>query len=90
MGERRDPQGDLAHTLARSPATGGFLFDRLEDAVRGNLNNPQHHAVATVCLKKRSLPEKPPPRLIVFTGGGWVLGGRVLGQGHAEALRLAT
>ena len=57
-----------AHTHTGHTHTGGLLFDRLEDTVRGNESLTERHAIATVCLKSRSLPEKPPPRIIVFTG----------------------
>jgi hypothetical protein len=52
------------------PYAGGFLFDRLEDAVRANNAKPPgtRAAIATVCLRERALPPKPPPRILVFTG----------------------
>lgn len=42
--------------------------------VRGNEARVERHAVATVCLRKRALPDKPPPRIIVLTGA-WAEGG---------------
>jgi hypothetical protein len=36
--------------------------------VRGNEARSERTSIATVCLIKRALPEKPPPRIIVLTG----------------------
>ncbi len=37
--------------------------------MRGNdQRGSSRTAVATVCLKQRAMPPKPPPRIIVFTG----------------------
>jgi hypothetical protein len=57
------------HLLCAHP--GGFLFDRLEDSVRGNEGRVERSAIATVVLRQRALPEKPPPRIVVITGE-WV------------------
>ncbi|KAJ9504593.1 hypothetical protein QJQ45_030505, partial [Haematococcus lacustris] len=62
------PQEDLLDPLSGVQLAGGLLFDRLEDTVKGNASLAERHAIATVCLKKRTLPDKPPPRIIVLTG----------------------
>lgn len=51
--------------------SGGFLFDRLEDSIKGQAEEPAgeaKQAVATVTLRTRALPPKPPPRIIVLSG----------------------
>ncbi len=62
---RCQPRNLAVHMWGR---TGGLMFDRLEDSVRGNEQRKERLAVATVTLKKRAMPAKPPPRIIVFTG----------------------
>ncbi|KAG1679244.1 hypothetical protein FOA52_009273 [Chlamydomonas sp. UWO 241] len=65
-------QEDLLDTLGGTQLAGGFLFDRLEDAVRGNHAAKERHAIAAASLISRTLPEKPPPRVIVLAGPGGV------------------
>ncbi|PNH05620.1 Adenylate kinase, chloroplastic [Tetrabaena socialis] len=72
------PQEDLLDPLSGTRVEGGRLFDRLEDAVRGNDERVERHAVAAVTLIKRSLPERPPPRLIVLVGPSGVGRGALL------------
>ena len=38
------------------------------DLRRISTEKAERQAVATVCQRKRALPEKPPPRIIVLTG----------------------
>lgn len=77
-------QEDLLDPLSGTPLHGGWLFDRLEDTVRGNDERPERHAVASLCLVKRSLPERPPPRLIVLAGPSAVGRGPLLRRLLAE------
>lgn len=72
------PQEDLLDSLSGTRLSGGRLFDRLEEAVRGNEERTERHAVAAVTLVKRALPERPPPRLIVLVGPSGVGRGALL------------
>lgn len=72
------PQEDLLDMLSGTPVKGGFLFDRLEDSLHEAENQPERHSIGTACLVNRALPEKPPPRIIVFTGPGAVGRGRLM------------
>ena len=74
------PQEDLVDPLGGTPADGGMLFDRLEDAVKGNEARERgaRRNVGTVCLVKRKLPDTPPPRIIVLVGPSAVGVGRLM------------
>lgn len=72
------PQEDLLDPLGGTQLKGGFLFDRLVDTVQGNEQRDERRNVATVCLVKRTLPERPPPRIIVLVGPSAVGCGRLM------------
>ncbi len=78
------PQEDLLDPLSGTRLSGGRLFDRLEDAVRGNDERAERHAVAAVTIVKRALPERPPPRLLVLVGPSAVGRGPLLRRLVAE------
>eukprot|EP00798_Chlamydomonas_sp_ICE-L_P023777 gene23777-9336_t len=64
------PAEDLLDPLSGTQLNGGFMFDRLEDAARKlvDIKHGDRSAVATACIIKRALPERPPPRIIVLSG----------------------
>ena len=85
------PQEDLLDPLSGAQLRGGFLFDRLEETLRGNdvrgTSGPAAEGrsnVGTTCLITRALPERPPPRIIVLGGPSAVGCGRLLRRLQAE------
>jgi Guanylate kinase len=62
------PTEDLVSPLNGINAHNGELFDRLEAAVKEHTSAAKRSTVTCAHLKVRKQSERPPPRVLVFTG----------------------
>lgn len=54
------------HHLSGVPVKGGFLFDRLQEAIEWATE--ERHAIATCCIRNRAPQARKAPRILVVCG----------------------